>query len=153
MWHTPRFPGRILFPRAIAARPARGAHLTGAGPPSSGWSAWKIARCSAPDRHQRRRQRPRLAPPGDRRRRRPGDTIVFAKKVHNITLTSGELDDHQEPRHRGSGRQQADDQRQRCQPGLRYHPGETVTIAGLTITHGLADGRLAVKSHASAAGS
>jgi len=36
------------FPCAIAAQPARGAHLTGAGPPPSGWSAWKSAWCSVP---------------------------------------------------------------------------------------------------------
>ena len=46
MWHTPRFPGRILFSRAIAARPARGAPLAVA-VPGSGWNAWKIAPCSA----------------------------------------------------------------------------------------------------------
>ena len=70
----------------------------------------------------------------------PGDTINFAKKVHTITLTSGELDITQNLDIEGPGPNKLtisgnDDSRV-----FDISAGETVTIAGLTIADGLADG-------------
>ena len=129
------------FPRAIAARPARGTPLTGAGPPSSGWSGWRTARCSA-----------QLAlvtsgadsGPGTLRQAildaADGATITFAKKVHTITLTTGELDIAKNLDIEGPGANKLTISGNDASRVFDISAGETVTIAGLTITDGLADG-------------
>jgi hypothetical protein len=66
-----------------------------------------------------------------------GDTINATGVSGTIVLTSGETGGIQQrvypwPRPGQLGRRW-----QRCQPGVSHHPGHTVQISGLTVTHGV----------------
>ena len=70
----------------------------------------------------------------------PGDTIVFAKRVHTITLTSGELQITKNLDIEGQGANKLTISGNDASRVFDISAGETVTIAGLTIADGLADG-------------
>ena len=82
----------------------------------------------------------------------PGDTITFDKNVHRITLTSGELGITQDLDIEGPGANKLTISGNDSSRVFDISAGATVTIAGLTITDGLANGSSPV-SPAAAAGS
>ena len=128
------------FPRAIAARPARDAHLTGAGPPSSGWNAWKTGPCSA-----RSGPWPTAAPLVAQAileaNANPGaDKVDFDPKLHGtITLTGGEVAITDNLTIVGPGPNTLTISGNDHSRVFDISPDTTVTISGLTIAHGLAD--------------
>ena len=73
-----------------------------------------------------------------------GATITFAKNVHTITLTSGELAIDKNLDIEGPGASKLTISGNDSSRVFDISAGETVTIAGLTITHGLADGNAPV---------
>ena len=132
MWHTPRFPGRTLF-----------------SPTCSRLSAHR--RRSAVFRLERLEERTVLsllvntgADSGLGSLRQaiadaaPGDTITFDKNVHRITLTTGELDIAKNLDIEGPGPNKLKISGNDSSRVFDILSG-TVTIAGLTITDGLAD--------------
>ena len=68
----------------------------------------------------------------------PGDTIVFAKKVHTITLTSGELQINKDLDIEGPGANKLTISGNDHSRVFDISGAVTVTLAGLTITHGKA---------------
>ena len=147
MWHTPRFPGRILFSPSDRSR--------------NGSRRSSHRRRSAVFRLERLEDRTVLSTltvlnsldsgPGSLRdtiaAASHGDTINFAKKVHNITLTSGELDITQNLDIEGPGPNKLKISGNDASRVFDISAGETVTIAGLTITDGLATGTPAHPQH------
>jgi hypothetical protein len=141
MWHAPRFPGRILFsPRDR-------------GPTGSRRSSHR--RRSAVFRLERLEERTVLSTLtvlnnldsglGSLRdtiaAANPGDTIEFAKDVHRITLTSGELVIDKNLDIEGSGPNTLTISGNSASRVFDItSPNAEVTIAGMTITDGLADG-------------
>jgi hypothetical protein len=142
MWYTPRFPGRILF------------SLSDHDPTGSRRSTHR--RRSAVFRLERLEERTVLSTltvlnnldsgPGSLRdtiaAADNGDTIDFAKSVHKITLTGGELTINKSLDIEGPGADKltisGNDARRVFD--ISGAATTTVTIAGLTITDGLADG-------------
>ena len=140
MWHTPRFPGRILFSPGDRSR--------------NGLRRSSHRRRSAVFRLERLEERTVLSTltvlnsldsgAGSLRdtiaAASPGDTIVFAKDVHRITLTSGELDITQNLDIEGPGPNKLTVSGKDHSRVFDISSGTTVTIARLTITDGLANG-------------
>jgi hypothetical protein len=140
MWHTPRFPGRILFSPSDRSR--------------NGSRRSSDRRRSAVFRLERLEDRTVLSTltvlnsldsgAGSLRdtiaAASPGDTINFAKKVHSITLTSGELDITQNLDVEGPGPNKLKISGNDSSRVFDIQSG-TVTIAGMTITDGVTDGR------------
>jgi len=135
MWHTPRFSGRILSSptgsrRSSHRRRSAGFRLerledrtvlsllvtTGA---DSGLGSLRQAIADAA----------------------PGDTIVFAKRVHTITLTSGELQITKNLDIENQGANKLTISGNDASRVFDISAGETVTIAGLTITDGRSNGK------------
>jgi hypothetical protein len=141
MWHTPRFPGRILF--SPGDRGPTGSRRSS----HQRWSAvfwlerleersllsttWTVTSGADSDTGSLRQAIADAA---------PGDTITFDKSVHNITLTSGELDITQNLDIEGLGANKLTISGNDSSRVFDISPDTTVTIAGLTITHGLANG-------------
>ena len=110
-----------------------GIHLdSGTGLPSSGWNAWKIARCSAVVTTGAD------SGPGSLRdtiaSATSGATIEFAKNVHKITLTTSELEITQNLDIEGPGTNKLTISGNDSSRVFDISPDTTVTIAGLTIT-------------------
>ena len=146
MWYTPRFPGRILF------------SLSDHDPTGSRRSTHR--RRSAVFRLERLEKRTVLSTltvlnnldsgPGSLRdtiaAADNGDTIDFAKSVHKITLTSGELAITKSLDIKGPGPNKLKISGNDANRVFDISAGETVTLAGLTITDGLANGSAPVPS-------